>query len=248
MVNMLGKSPVGEPSFEFRVLPRSFGTTGIVARINDDSTGNALEAIDSFFEAGRGLRSHGIDLRIGMELACGLIEDQAIVDRIERGVSRITGAAHKLELVFGESDLIKDFHQGFPVIRTLKGLGFDLGIHEFGKDQSFLPALIGSGISSIQIDESFSTSADPTNDASSTPSKIVLRRLIEIANCLRCEARVKGVSSRAHAEALSEMKVNSLVGYWGRGLSYDQVLLAIYDANTCDERQLISSLLGRRKP
>ena len=176
--------------------------TGLILAIGDWVLRRAIE------QAGAWQRA-GLPMRIAVNLSARQLQQPELARRIE-GLLAASGLDPRL---FGvevtESMLIASFDQAVQHLRTLRALGVEVSLDDFGIGYSSLSYLRRLPIDVVKIDRSLVPDVTaPAEDVSIT------RAIITMAHQLQMKVLAEGVESEGQAALLAANHCDQMQGYW----------------------------------
>jgi diguanylate cyclase (GGDEF)-like protein len=142
-----------------------------------------------------------------------------------RGVLRDTGlSAERLKLEITESLMLEGTDHVVNVLNSLRALGVQLGLDDFGMGYSGLSYLQRFPFQTIKIDRSF------VRDMQETSNVEIVRAIVSLASGLEMNVTAEGVETSEQAATLAELACQTGQGYYfHRPLSSQQARAVLRD-------------------
>lgn len=115
-----------------------------------------------------------------------------------------------LEIEITESMLITDEQNITKTIQELRAIGLKIALDDFGTGYSSLSQLYCLELDIIKIDRSFVTRLNREHDQ----SRSIVSTIINIARTYNLEVVAEGAETEAHIQALRELEVDYVQGYY----------------------------------
>jgi diguanylate cyclase (GGDEF)-like protein/PAS domain S-box-containing protein len=154
-------------------------------------------------------RREGMQIGLGVNVDVQQLMRPDFADIVAR-VLRETGLdPSALELEITESVVMKDFDAAVDRLHRLRNLGLQISIDDFGTGYSSLAYLQRLPVNTLKIDRSFISSLEP-NDSNWS----VVQLIIMLARHLRLGVVAEGVETRAQFDALKDLSVDRVQGFY----------------------------------
>jgi predicted signal transduction protein with EAL and GGDEF domain/FixJ family two-component response regulator len=183
-------------------------------------------------------KKFGFDASIAVNLPSRLFEQNDLVEKIERILSRLGVEPRAIELEITETGLMKDLQGVVPSLHRLNQLGTEISIDDFGTGYSSLAYLTTLPISELKIDRSF------VRDLGDTPqSGAVVSAIIALARALGLRVIAEGVETTTQMEVLYNLGCHICQGFlFARPMPAAQVEQWLLDTQSGQTLPRISSL------
>jgi diguanylate cyclase (GGDEF)-like protein/PAS domain S-box-containing protein len=163
--------------------------------------------------------------RIAVNLSLRQLEDPELGSRVRATLDRAGLAPGRLELEVTESTALSHPERSAATMRTLRGLGIDIAMDDFGTGHSSLAQLNRLPLDRLKIDMSFvrDIGLDPSSDA-------IIGAVIAFARSLGLGTIAEGVETEEQARFLRDAGCDVAQGYlFGRPMPPDAFLDAARD-------------------
>ncbi|MFZ1680134.1 MAG: EAL domain-containing protein [Rhizobiaceae bacterium] len=161
-------------------------------------------------------------LFVAVNLSARHFQGSDIVSVVRDALAETGLAAGRLEIEITESLLLENPDQVIVKLRALKALGVTIALDHFGTGYSSLSYLLKFPFDKIKIDKSFvdALAVDPA-------AHDILRTIATLGRTLNMQVTVEGVETHEQIEALRDLSLDFMQGYYfARPL--DQAGLAAY--------------------
>jgi diguanylate cyclase (GGDEF)-like protein/PAS domain S-box-containing protein len=154
-------------------------------------------------------RREGMQIGLGVNVDVQQLMRPDFADIVAR-VLRETGLEPSaLELEITESVVMKDFDLAVERLHRLRNLGLQISIDDFGTGYSSLAYLQRLPVNTLKIDRSFISSLEP-NDSNWS----VVQLIVMLARHLRLGVVAEGVETKAQFDALKDLSVDRVQGFY----------------------------------
>lgn len=150
-------------------------------------------------------RASGYDLRMAVNLSARHLSDLGLPDQVVAAAALHGVPLSAVVLEVTETGILSDPIRADIVLRTLRGLGVEISIDDYGTGNASLGYLKRLQIDELKIDRSFVSNID--ND---DHDRIIVRSTIELALALGLRVVAEGIEDEPTAAALREF--GSVVG------------------------------------
>jgi len=152
-------------------------------------------------------RASGYDIRMAVNLSARHLSDLGLPDQVAAAAALHGVPVNTLVLEVTETGILSDPIRADIVLRTLRGLGVEISIDDYGTGNASLGYLKRLEIDELKIDRSFVSNID--ND---DHDRIIVRSTIELALALGLRVVAEGVEDEPTSAAL-----RALGGVIGQG-------------------------------
>lgn len=150
-------------------------------------------------------RASGHDLRMAVNLSARHLSDLGLPDQVAEAAALHGVPLKALVLEVTETGILSDSLRADIVLRTLRGLGVEISIDDYGTGNASLSYLKRLEIDELKIDRTFVSNID--ND---DHDHIIVRSTIELALALGLRVVAEGVEDEPTAAALRAL--NGVIG------------------------------------
>ena len=173
-----------------------------------------LEKMKSLKAEGLTVVPHSVNLSRSDFDACDIVEE------IRTRVDAASVPHSKITIEITESIIGSDFEFMKEQVERFRDLGFPVWMDDFGSGYSSLDVLQSIRFDLIKFDMSFMRKLDEGEDG-----KIILSKLMEMANALGVDTVCEGVETEAQKQFLQEIGCSKLQGYYYcRPIPYSEIL------------------------
>jgi diguanylate cyclase (GGDEF)-like protein len=151
----------------------------------------------------------GVDCPLSVNLSAHDLRDPRLLDHIKGLFSTWGTKPQSIQFEITESALMDDPVGALEALTSLKNLGVELYIDDFGIGYSSLSYLQKLPVDAIKIDQSF-----VSNMLASDDSAIIVRSTIDLGHNLKRGVVAEGVESQALWERLRELECDTAQGYF----------------------------------
>jgi EAL domain-containing protein (putative c-di-GMP-specific phosphodiesterase class I) len=132
-----------------------------------------------------------------------------LVDKVERALWQAPLDASCLKLEITETAVMEDEQHVVGVLRSLKALGVQLCLDDFGRGYSSLNYVKDLPVDSLKIDKSFidGLGEDPVNDA-------IVRLIVDFAHTLGLKVTAEGVENSRQVASLTAVRCDLAQGFY----------------------------------
>jgi EAL domain-containing protein (putative c-di-GMP-specific phosphodiesterase class I) len=179
--------------------------TGLIVPIGEQVLEEACR------QARRWREQHLTPLKMTMcvNLSMRQLQDPHLVDKVERALLQATLDANNLKLEITETAVMEDEQHVIRVLRSLKALGVQLSLDDFGRGYSSLNYVKDLPVDSLKIDKSFidGLGEDQVNDA-------IVRLIVDFAHTLGLKVTAEGVESGRQVASLAAVRCDLAQGFY----------------------------------
>ena len=165
--------------------------------------------IDAALSQMESWRSHGLTLRVSVNIGARQLQQADFVERLRALLARhpeMDPTALQLEIL--ETSALEDVAQIAKVIEACSQLGIHFALDDFGTGYSSLTYLKRLKVQTLKIDQSF------VRDMLDDPDDLaILEGVIGLAQALKREVIAEGVETPAHGAALLQLGCELAQGY-----------------------------------
>ncbi len=147
-------------------------------------------------------------LRIAVNLSGRELDDEGLVDAIQRSLSRYDIPADRLEVELTEEIFIANLQRNLNQLKRLNKLGIHLAIDDFGVGYSSLAYLRDFPVDLLKIDRSFITRVTERHD-----DAVITRAVINLAHNLGIQVAAEGIETEAQLRFLKNHRCDLAQGY-----------------------------------
>ncbi|MCW3059579.1 MAG: hypothetical protein JWQ02_1400 [Capsulimonas sp.] len=153
-------------------------------------------------------RDAGFHFRVAVNVSARQFETRDLADTVARILAETDLPAHCLDLELTETTIVKNATHAARVLQTLKNLGVQISIDDFGAGYSALSYLRRYPVDVIKIDRSFVSSLgdDPKDRA-------VIKSVIDLAHGLDLKVVAEGVEHEFQRDILRRLGSDRMQGY-----------------------------------
>jgi diguanylate cyclase (GGDEF)-like protein len=150
-----------------------------------------------------------LKMTVCVNLSMRQLQDPLLVDKVERALRQAPLDARNLKLEVTETAVMEDEQHVIGVLRSLKALGVQLSLDDFGSGYSSLNYVKDLPVDGLKIDKSFidGLGEDPVNDA-------IVRLIVDFAHTLGLEVTAEGVETYQQAASLTVMRCDLAQGFY----------------------------------
>ncbi|MEA1891254.1 MAG: EAL domain-containing protein [Campylobacterota bacterium] len=150
-----------------------------------------------------------IGLKVAINLSAKQFQDSNLVSFIIAMIEQYDIDPAQLEFEVTETVSMANMDATLRVLNELKIIGVNIAIDDFGTGYSSLSYLKKFPINTLKIDKSFVLDMIHDNE-----DKIIVQTIISMAHSLGFTTVAEGVETKAHVDALIDMKCDYLQGYY----------------------------------
>lgn len=167
--------------------------------------------------------SHGVTLKVAVNISARQFRDPQLVDRVGRALQASGLAPAQLELELSEASLREDESLALDVLRRLNALGVRIALDNYRGRAVSLRDLKGFPIHSIKLDRAIVRDmADNPEDAA------IVQAVISVAHVFRMKGVAEGVETQGQVDLLRRQACDDAQGFaFSRPLSaeaFDELL------------------------
>lgn len=149
------------------------------------------------------------DLKVAVNLSARQLDDDALIEKIERTLHRHGLRPAALELELTETAAMTEAERTFDLFSKLRTIGVSLAIDDFGAGYSSMSYLKNLPFDKLKIDREFITEVDSRRD-----SRAICRALIELSKGLDLLVLAEGVETQAEVDTLHQLGCDVFQGYY----------------------------------
>ncbi len=166
-------------------------------------------------------RDGGVSLKASVNVSAPEIQDESIVEEVERALEDSGLDSRHLELELTETEIMRNVQQASQVLYRLADRGIRIALDDFGKGYSSLSYLQKLPIRLIKIDKEFVDGVPDSEDAVT-----LIRTIIDMAHNLGKEVLAEGVERAEQARVLADLGCDYGQGFlWGRPQPPENLIL-----------------------
>lgn len=147
-------------------------------------------------------------IRVAVNLSARQLQNQNLVEIVERALSESGLEPNFLELELTESVLMQNLEHNSVSLDKLHRMGVEIAIDDFGTGYSSLAYLKRFPISSLKIDRSFVRDLTLESD-----SQAIVKTIITLARSLKRKVVAEGVETEEQLEILRSLDCDEMQGY-----------------------------------
>lgn len=152
----------------------------------------------------------GRGIPVGVNLSASQVgQGERIARVLGAALARYSLAGASLIVEVTESSLVTDLPGAARTLGAIRTLGIDVSLDDFGTGYSSLSYLRQLPVSTVKIDRSFVTGVD-----GSLADAVIVEAVTRLSHTLGLRVVAEGVEERSQAEALIELDVDELQGYY----------------------------------
>jgi diguanylate cyclase (GGDEF)-like protein/PAS domain S-box-containing protein len=152
----------------------------------------------------------GRGIPVGVNLSAGQVgQGERIARVLGAALVRYSLSGTSLVVEVTESSLVTDLPGAARTLSAIRTLGIDVALDDFGTGYSSLSYLRQLPVSTVKIDRSFVTGPD-----GSIEDPVIIEAVTRLAHTLGLRVVAEGVEELSQAEALIELDVDELQGYY----------------------------------
>ncbi|NKF22238.1 EAL domain-containing protein [Solimonas marina] len=153
------------------------------------------------------LRSHGIDLRIAVNISAIQLRDE-LPAHVEQLLKEASVEPKWLEIEITETALLGDLPHAAAIARRLRALGIKLTVDDFGSGHAGFGYLRELPLDALKLDRSFVAELE-TNEA----DRRITESILGLARSLGLETVAEGVECEAQRSLLRSLGCDAIQGY-----------------------------------
>ena len=138
-----------------------------------------------------------------------LINNPDYVKNVEKVIKRYDTDVSKIQLEITENLFFDQKDKMIEVINSLKALGFDMAMDDFGSGYSSLNILKDIPFDILKIDKDFFDEASISN-----ASTVILKKILEMAKELNIDVICEGVETQEQVDMLRDFGCHAVQGYF----------------------------------
>lgn len=169
----------------------------------------SMFAIHAGLDQIRRWENDGYDLKLSINLTAQNIQDRTLVAELINLVKDYGIEPSHLEIEITERLLLTDMDTALEVLNSLRNLGADIAIDDFGSGYSSMNYISKLPITAVKLDQSLTEGI-----YSSRFSQAVIRNLINVTKELGLSTVAEGVETRDHFDMLAELGADIAQGYY----------------------------------
>ncbi|SDJ80578.1 EAL domain-containing protein [Salimicrobium halophilum] len=149
--------------------------------------------------------------KVAVNLSANVFHRTIIEETLLSAIDKYDIAPGTFELEITESALMEDPEQAEEIINHLRNQGFKVVIDDFGVSYSSLNYLKQFSIDGIKVDQSFVRELQ-THELGKDYE--IVKMIVTLARKLNLSITAEGVETAAHYDALNQLKVDELQGFY----------------------------------
>ena len=142
-------------------------------------------------------RANFTDLKVHVNMAASEFTSSSLPDELRALVMAFDMDARHLSLELTEGMLMKRPDQVIPVMRTLRQLGFEISLDDFGMGHSSLALLKNLPISSLKVDRTFVRDLPYQSS-----DRAIVKTIVELGRQMNLDVIAEGVETAAQLDVL----------------------------------------------
>lgn len=151
---------------------------------------------------------HFSDLKIHVNMAASEFTSSTLPEELLRLVTSLGIEPHSVSLELTEGMLMKHPDQVIPVMHTLRRLGFEISLDDFGMGHSSLSLLKNLPISSLKIDRSFVSGLGQQPHDSA-----IVKTIVDLGSHLNLKTIAEGIETESQLEILKQSGCTLVQGF-----------------------------------
>jgi EAL domain-containing protein (putative c-di-GMP-specific phosphodiesterase class I)/GAF domain-containing protein len=152
----------------------------------------------------------GVGIPVSVNLSAGQVgQGERIARVLGAALARYSLSGSSLVIEVTESSLVTDLPGAARTLGAIRTLGIEVALDDFGTGYSSLSYLRQLPVSTVKIDRSFVTGPD-----GSIEDPVIIEAVTRLAHTLGLRVVAEGVEELSQAEALIELDVDELQGYY----------------------------------
>lgn len=153
-------------------------------------------------------QSHFKDLKIHVNMAASEFTSTTLPEELLKLVTALGLEPQSVSLELTEGMLMKHPEQVIPVMHTLRQLGFEISLDDFGMGHSSLSLLKNLPISSLKIDRSFvSGLGQQVHDSA------IVKTIVDLGSHLNLKTIAEGIETESQLEILKQSGCTLVQGF-----------------------------------
>ncbi len=165
------------------------------------------------------MQNENININISVNIPLKILENSKIIKYIDNNKKNQL-PLHKLELEILERDNVENFKKTSSAMKTLKEIGIDFSLDDYGTGYSTLSYMQNLPFDKIKIDRMFTRDIE-TNEK----NRELIGSTIDIVHTLGMEVVAEGVETKEALEILKSMGCDYAQGYYfTKPLKYDDFI------------------------
>ncbi|MDH5633900.1 MAG: EAL domain-containing protein [Gammaproteobacteria bacterium] len=170
------------------------------------------------------LNQYGQEIRISINICSTQLHNPYFVEFLESSMNLYQLPARLVDLEISESSLMENMANSIDVLKSLKTLGVNLVIDDFGTGFSSLTYINKLPVDAIKVDENVIKLIDHAGDGNS-----LIKTIILIGKEMGIRVIAEGVENIHQAELLRDFGCDEAQGYYfSRPLSFPEALRFIF--------------------
>lgn len=158
-------------------------------------------------------------MSVSVNISASEIQDKGFSKRILSALENTGLEGHRLEIEVTENAALHDPEQTLQVMQQIKALGVKILIDDFGTGYASLSYLRSFPFDGIKLDKSF---IFPMTD--SAQARLIVENMIGLGKAYSLNITAEGVETLLQLEQLTQLKCDSLQGYYiGRPMALGQI-------------------------
>jgi EAL domain-containing protein (putative c-di-GMP-specific phosphodiesterase class I) len=158
----------------------------------------------------------GLRVRVAVNLSARLLQDASFPERLAQMLAQYGTSPEALELEITESAMLRDGSRALAVGESLRELGVQLSVDDYGTGHSSLAYLRDLSVSTLKLDRTFVDDLE-----NSRGNRFIVESTLALAHALHIDVVAEGIETRAQAEYLRNL------GYdYGQGYYFSKALQA----------------------
>jgi diguanylate cyclase (GGDEF)-like protein len=173
-------------------------------------------------------RASGLEPRMSVNLSARHLSDVALVDQVAAALERHGVPPGSLVLEITETGILADAVRADAVIRSVRALGVEIAIDDYGTGNASLSYLRRLEVDELKVDRSFVSKLN-----ADVSDLIIVRSTVELALALGLRVVAEGVEDAVTADALSGFGDIIAQGYhFGRPVAASEIALRLAKEQT----------------
>ncbi|MBR9881153.1 MULTISPECIES: EAL domain-containing protein [unclassified Halomonas] len=150
----------------------------------------------------------GLNMRLGVNISAMDLQQPGLIKRVERALDRHGLRGERLCIELTESALMESPEMGARKLQSLRAMGVELAIDDYGTGYSSLAQLKRMPVQELKIDKSFVMQL-----VKGSEDDVIVSSTIELAHHLGLSVVAEGVEDQTVADHLAEQGCHMLQGF-----------------------------------
>ncbi len=151
---------------------------------------------------------HGLEIPISVNISAANVQDHQLPEKVMLALTRQELPTSALVLEVTEDSLMVDPESAQQRLKSLRSLGLQISIDDYGSGYSSLSYLRDLSVDELKIDRTFVSAIDKTGAGAT-----IVKHTIELAHALNLRTVAEGVEEQETIEVLTELGCDLAQGY-----------------------------------